>query len=151
MIHVHGTCWFPSRWFKSEINGRTSHLLECLSLSPLLLWGEIWNLGHRDVQHMWQKTQRQAARADTWLRGLWVSVVWARLPLVKSVHLKFHFCAVPVSSGIERGRKRKKQIYGGCWAQQIKLTVMYESVIARWSLGSAAGRLLLHLALVRIC
>lgn len=45
----------------------------------------------------------------------------------------------------------KKQIYGGCWAQQIKLTVMYESIIAWWSLRSAAGRLLLHLALVRIC
>lgn len=42
-----------------------------------------------------------------------------------------------------------KQIYDGCWAQQIKLTVMYGGLMPRWSHSTTTGRSFLLYSLVR--
>lgn len=54
----------------------------------------------------------------------------------ESVALNVDFCG----TGGSLSPKLMKQIYDGCWAQQIKLTVMYGGLMPPWSLHSTTGR-----------
>lgn len=54
----------------------------------------------------------------------------------ESVALNVDFCGTSGSLS----PKLMKQIYDGCWAQQIKLTVMYGGLMPPWSLHSTTGR-----------
>ncbi len=65
----------------------------------------------------------------------------------ESVALNVDFCGTSGSLS----HKLMKQIYDGCWAQQIKLTVMYGGLMPPWSLHSTTGRSLPGYTLVRIC
>lgn len=71
---------------------------------------------------------------------------WA-LGGTESVALNVDFCGTSGSLS----HKLMKQIYDGCWAQQIKLTVMYGGLMPPWSLHSTTGRSLPGYTLVRIC